>query len=289
MKVIKDRETLDGWLEECNRQGDEVGFIPTMGALHAGHLSLVAEAQKSCSKTIVSIFVNPTQFGPGEDFAQYPRTFTEDRAKLEEVGCDAVFLPSTETVYPPGGQTFIRVEPLASQLCGASRPGHFQGVATVVSILLNLVRPRRAYFGVKDYQQFTLIKQMVRDLAMAVEVVGVAIVREQDGLALSSRNSYLTAVEREQATALYRALTAAKTLYQDGESDSKILEDSARQVLLAAGIEKIDYVEVRHSETLVKEWSGQTPVMLIAAKVGKTRLIDNMLLNQETAINEGNG
>jgi pantoate--beta-alanine ligase len=279
MRIIEDRNSLDNWVEQSRMWGGKVGFIPTMGALHEGHLSLVREAQKTCSQTIVSIFVNPTQFGPGEDFSQYPRTFDKDRALLEEIACDAIFLPSPEVIYPPGGQTYVAVEPLASQLCGASRPGHFQGVATVVTILLNLVRPHTAYFGVKDYQQLALIKQMVRDLAMAVEVVGVPIVREEDGLALSSRNRYLSDKERKQATALYKALLKAQSLFKDGEKKAIKLEKAARIILHESGIEQIDYVEVRHKETLACELTVGDPVMLIAAKVGKTRLIDNMVLS----------
>jgi pantoate--beta-alanine ligase len=279
MKIFTDRQSLDSWMAECRLLGEQVGFVPTMGALHAGHLSLVEVAQKSCSKTIVSIFVNPTQFGPGEDFGQYPRTFEADRDLLERVGCDAIFLPPVEVIYPPGGQTTLSVEPLGSQLCGLSRPIHFQGVATVVTILFNLVRPHKAYFGLKDYQQFTLIRQMVRDLAMGVEVVGVETVREKDGLALSSRNRYLDKQARQQATALYRALSAAKQQVQNGERDSSRLEKEARQLLEGSGIDQIDYVAVRDAQTLAQadphtsDW-----VMLIAARVGKARLIDNMLL-----------
>jgi pantoate--beta-alanine ligase len=280
MEIIEDRQALDVWVDECRLGGEKIGFIPTMGALHAGHLSLVAAAQKTCSRTMVSIFVNPTQFGPGEDFSQYPRTFAQDRTLLEEIGCDAIFLPAKETIYPAGGETFVGVGSLDSMLCGASRPGHFQGVATVVTILFNLVRPHRAYFGVKDYQQFTLITQMVRDLAMPVEVIGVPIVREQDGLALSSRNRYLTAEERQQAPALYRALSAAQDLYRSGERDGSRLEGVARQVLAESGLDRVEYVEVRHAESLVKCGPITVdPVMLIAARVGKTRLIDNMVLS----------
>ncbi|MBF0195194.1 MAG: pantoate--beta-alanine ligase [Magnetococcales bacterium] len=279
MIILEDRQALNNWVEQSRLWGGKVGFIPTMGALHEGHLSLVREAQKTCSQTIVSIFVNPTQFGPGEDFNQYPRTFAEDKALLEEIGCDAIFLPSPDVIYPEGGQTFVSVEPLASQLCGASRPGHFQGVATVVTILLNLVRPHVAYFGVKDYQQLTLIKQMIRDLALAVDVVGVPIVREEDGLALSSRNRYLTIKERQQATALYKALMAAKSLFQSGETEAIKLEKAAHLVLHESGIEQIDYVEVRHKETLACDLTVVDPVMLIAVKIGKTRLIDNMVLS----------
>ncbi|MBF0455100.1 MAG: pantoate--beta-alanine ligase [Magnetococcales bacterium] len=279
MNLFKDRQSLKAWMSACRNRGERVGFIPTMGALHAGHLSLVEAAKKQCSRTLVSIFVNPTQFGPGEDFAQYPRTFAADQTLLEEIGCDGVFLPEVATIYPPGGQTSVSVEPLGSQLCGAARPGHFQGVATVVAILFNLVRPHAAYFGLKDYQQFTLIRQMVDDLCMPLEVVGVPTVREADGLALSSRNRYLTDEERARAPALFRALTHAQELYRGGERDPLRLEEEARRLLLASGIENIDYVEVRHGATLIREREISTdPVMLIAVRVGKARLIDNRLL-----------
>lgn len=285
MKIIKDRQSLDVWLAECRREGARVGFVPTMGALHQGHLSLLATAKRECGRTIVSIFVNPTQFGPGEDFDRYPRTFAEDQAKLAAGGCDAVFLPEVATIYPPGGKTAIQVEPLGSQLCGAVRPGHFQGVATVVTILLNLVRPHVAYFGLKDYQQFTLIRQMVGDLAMPVAVVGVPTVREADGLALSSRNRYLDPEQRLQAVAISRALHRARDRYQAGERSAANLETVGRQVLQEAGIDLIDYVEVRDGSTLAKvERVSVEPVMLIAARVGKTRLIDNIVLSTD---NEG--
>ncbi|MBF0588810.1 MAG: pantoate--beta-alanine ligase [Magnetococcales bacterium] len=280
MKIIADRQTLNHWMNGCAKEGERVGFVPTMGALHAGHLSLVREARKQCRRTIVSIFVNPTQFGPGEDFGHYPRTFEADRDLLEKAGCDAIFLPEVETIYPPGGQTVVAVEPLGSQLCGAARPGHFQGVATVVMILFNLVRPQVAYFGLKDYQQYTLIRQMVRDLAMPLEVVGVPTVRERDGLALSSRNRYLTEAERLQASALFRAMNRAQDHYRKGESDPRQLEQSAREVLLESGIDRIDYVAVREAETLQERECIETPpVILIAVRVGKARLIDNMVLS----------
>ncbi|MBF0448680.1 MAG: pantoate--beta-alanine ligase [Magnetococcales bacterium] len=280
MKILTDRSSLDRWSQDCLQRGERVGFVPTMGALHAGHLSLVEAAKELCDRTIVSIFVNPTQFGPGEDFDRYPRTFEADRELLEGVGCDAIFLPDVETLYPPGSQTTIRVEPLGSQLCGAVRPGHFQGVATVVAILLNCVGPNAAYFGLKDYQQLTLIRQMVRDLAIPVEVVGVATKREADGLAMSSRNRYLSEFQRGQATALYRALMKAQTLFRQGERVVSHLEEQARQVLTQAGIDRIDYVVVRHAQTLVElDLIEQPPVMLIAARVGTARLIDNMVFS----------
>lgn len=280
MKIITDRQTLDDWLSDRQRLQERVGFVPTMGALHRGHLSLVSASQKGCERTIVSVFVNPTQFGPGEDFGRYPRTFDEDCVLLEKIGCDALFCPDVETIYPPGGQTVIQVEPLGSQLCGVMRPGHFQGVATVVAILFHLVRPHQAFFGLKDYQQFTLIRQMVRDLALPVEVVGVPTVREEGGLALSSRNRYLTSEERQQATALYRALVGAQSRYQEGERDVRRLEEGARAVLVGSGINQIDYVAVRDGKTLAS-WDQITadPVLLMAVRVGKARLIDNMVLS----------
>ncbi len=282
MKIIKDRGVLDEWVDDCRRNGERIGFVPTMGALHDGHLSLLAAARQDCSRTIVSIFVNPTQFGPNEDFSRYPRTFDKDRELLAEAGCDAVFFPDVDTIYPPGAESFVDVGPLGSQLCGVSRPGHFRGVATVVTILLNLVRPHGAYFGRKDYQQFTIIRRMVRDLAMPVQVVGVETVREEDGLAMSSRNRYLNPDERQKAAAIHGALRRAAELYRSGERSCARMEAAALKRLQESGIHRIEYVEIRDSASLVRVdfLTQELPVMLIAVRVGETRLIDNMLLSQ---------
>ncbi|MEO5355080.1 MAG: pantoate--beta-alanine ligase [Magnetococcus sp. XQGC-1] len=282
MERITDRQGLRRWRQQ---QGGTVGFVPTMGALHAGHLSLVQAARGGAERVLASIFVNPTQFGPNEDFARYPRTLAEDQHLLEQAGCDALFCPPVTEIYRGPGQTVVQVEPLGSDLCGRVRPGHFQGVATVVAILLNLVRPERLFLGWKDYQQVIVLRRMVEDLAMPVEVVGVPTVREADGLAMSSRNRYLTPEERQRAVGIQQALTAAQVAWQDGERRVESLVRSARQVLLGYDIQEMDYVEVRDAATLaplpvqgVQEGQGE-PVMLIAARVGTTRLIDNRILS----------
>jgi pantoate--beta-alanine ligase len=273
-------QKLDQWVADCREKRHTIGFVPTMGALHAGHISLVRQARIQTSRVVVSIFVNPTQFGPNEDFTRYPRTLAADEALLASAGCDALFLPAAEDIYPPGHQTRVTVPPLNSMLCGGFRPGHFDGVATVVALLFHLVKPQRAYFGTKDYQQYVLIRRMVTDLHMPVAVIGLPTVREPDGLALSSRNRYLNPGERQQATALYRALCHARTLRQNGIQDASLLEREARAVLEQAGIDRIDYVAVRDPETLVplEQLSGPA-VLLIAAHVGPARLIDNALLS----------
>lgn len=279
MERLVTRADLRQWVEQCRREGLVTGFVPTMGALHEGHLSLVRQAARTCDRVIASIFVNPTQFAPGEDFDRYPRQESRDRELLQGAGCHALFLPSVAEIYPPGQQAVVRVEPLGSELCGAFRPGHFQGVATVVAILFNLVQPRFAFFGNKDYQQVTVIRRMVADLAMPVEVVGLPTVRDADGLALSSRNAYLTPPERERALSLSRALKAAAECVRSGERESAAVEELARRVLEEGGVERIDYVAVRQAGNLepVKRFT-EAPVLLLAAHVGKTRLIDNMIL-----------
>ncbi len=285
MELLRDRASLRRWTDDWRARGETIGFVPTMGALHEGHLSLVAAARQRTDRVVVSIFVNPTQFGPHEDFERYPRVVAEDRALLTDAGCDGLFLPSVADIYPSGHQSTVRVEPLGQILCGASRENHFQGVATVVTILLNLVGRCQAFFGTKDYQQWILIRRMVEDLALPVEVVGVPTVREADGLALSSRNRYLGPDERQRALALSRALTAAREAKRGGERRARRLEAIGRRELAAAGITDIDYVAVRDAETLAivetvadgKE-SG-TAVMLIAARIGNTRLIDNGILS----------
>lgn len=276
MRVFDNVDELRAWRDPCRAAGEKVGFIPTMGALHAGHLSLVKRAREENDRVVVSIFVNPTQFGPGEDFEVYPRVPEADRALLEADGVDALFLPPVEAIYPEGAQTGVTVSGVSLGLCGESRPGHFTGVATVVTILFNLTAPDRAYFGLKDYQQFAVICRMVKDLAMPVEVVGLPTVREPDGLAMSSRNARLTPDERETALALNRGLTDAEEAWSAGEREPAKLEGIARAALAAAGIERIDYVTLREAETLAEAvGAGKAAVLLIAAHVGSVRLIDN--------------
>ncbi|MBF0138349.1 MAG: pantoate--beta-alanine ligase [Magnetococcales bacterium] len=279
MELLTNRQLLEHWVRETRSAGHRLGFVPTMGALHAGHRSLFLAARQTCDRVIGSIFVNPTQFGPNEDYQRYPRTLEQDQALLEEAGCDALFLPTVQDIYPDGHQTQIQVRDLADDLCGRCRPGHFQGVATVVAILFNLVRPDQACFGLKDYQQFLVIRRMVRDLAMPIEVTGLPTVREADGLAMSSRNRYLDPPARQRALALFRAMERAQVAYAGGETDAARLEELARQVLTEAGIGQIDYVAVRDPDTLLPlARIEQDPVILVAARVGAARLIDNRRL-----------
>lgn len=268
-------------LRAWRKQAGYVAFVPTMGNLHEGHLALVAEARQRGGKVIVSIFVNPLQFGQGEDFNTYPRTFEEDCAKLRAAGVDAVFHPSVHELYPRQVQEF-NVEPPAIQneLCGAFRPGHFRGVATVVTKLFNLVQPDAAMFGKKDYQQLYVIRRMVEDLDMPIEIVPVDTGRAEDGLALSSRNGYLTADERAEAPRLYRNLCAIRDAILSGEVDYPALEAKAAADLTAHGW-KVDYVEVRAATDLRRaNGEDQNLVILAAARMGKPRLIDNLEVNR---------
>jgi pantoate--beta-alanine ligase len=256
-----------------------LGFVPTMGALHAGHISLVRAARKQCDVVAVSIFVNPTQFGPKEDFSKYPRTFESDRELLAAEGVDIVFAPSTEEMYPPGATTFVTVEGLSEKLCGRSRPGHFRGVTTVVSKLFNIVAPHIAFFGQKDSAQAVIIRRMVRDLGFNVEIVVCPIVREPDGLALSSRNAYLDPQQRKQATVLYRSLMQVKTLADRGERDSARLVAAALDVFKEEPEVRLDYFEIVDRETLDPiANTSKGALVAVAAFVGTTRLIDNMVL-----------
>jgi pantoate--beta-alanine ligase len=274
---------MSAYVETARAQGQRIAFVPTMGFLHAGHVSLLEEGRRRADRLVLSIFVNPTQFGPGEDLARYPRDLDGDLAKAAAAGTDAVFLPDNAAMYPSGYQTFVRVRELEQWLCGASRPDHFTGVATVVCKLFNIVRPHVALFGEKDYQQLAVIRRMVADLDMPVAVVGLPIVREPDGLAMSSRNKYLSGDERQRATALSRALLAARASFDAGERRAAALVESARAVLLAslAGAgSRVDYVELRDADTLaaVGDRLDRPAVLAVAAFVGATRLIDNLRL-----------
>ena len=274
------------WMKQIGRaarQEDRVlGFLPTMGALHKGHASLILAAKAQCSPVVVSIFVNPKQFGPTEDFQKYPRRLESDRALLESLGVDYLFAPPAEEIYPKGFRTLVNVEGLSSRLEGRSRPGHFQGVATVVLKLFEIVQPRFAYFGRKDAQQCRVIQQVAADLNLDTEIVVSPIVREQDGLALSSRNAYLSPDDRRAALALYRSLEAVKAEIVAGQRDAAGLIATSRRLLdLEPGI-KTDYVEIVDAESLepvtVLRNRG---LILVAARVGKTRLIDNALIEPE--------
>jgi len=256
-----------------------VGFVPTMGYLHEGHLSLVRRARQECQHVVVSIFVNPTQFGPHEDYQRYPRDEARDLSLLAPLGVDVVFIPTAEEMYPSGYCTWVEVTgPLAQRLEGASRPGHFRGVTTVVTKLLNIVQPHRAYFGEKDAQQLRIVRRLVADLNLPVEIVPCPTVREPDGLAMSSRNTYLSPEERERALALHRSLVLAQELVRAGVRDAAHIRQRMREALAGPGI-RLDYVSIAHPETLEELERIEGPALaLVAAWVGPARLIDNMLL-----------
>jgi pantoate--beta-alanine ligase len=256
-----------------------LGLVPTMGYLHSGHLSLVQRARMECAGVAVSIFVNPTQFGPSEDLASYPRDLDRDLAMLERVGTDLVWTPAAEELYPPGYQTWVTVEELTLPLEGVRRPGHFRGVATVVAKLFNAVQPQRAYLGQKDAQQALVIRQMVRDLNYPVEVVVGQIIRERDGLAMSSRNSYLTVEQRQAATVLHRALKGAEAAYISGDHDAESLRRIMMDILLTEPLAAAEYVSVAEPETLTEiDGEVKRALLSMAVRVGKTRLIDNLEL-----------
>lgn len=263
----------------CAAAGAKLGFVPTMGALHAGHLSLVEEAVARADVTVVSVFVNPSQFGPGEDFDRYERDFEGDLEKLAACGVDYLFHPAAEEVYPDGFQTAVSVGELGDRLCGPARPGHFDGVATVVLKLFNMVRPDFAVFGRKDYQQLAIVRRMVRDFDMDVEIVGMPTKRESDGLAMSSRNAYLGAEQRTRAAAINRALREVAGRFEKGCVDCPTLLSAAREVLRAAKINDIDYLEIADPETLeYRSAAARGDLVAVAARIGTTRLIDNILL-----------
>jgi pantoate--beta-alanine ligase len=256
-----------------------VGLVPTMGALHEGHLTLVRKARAANDHVFVSIFVNPTQFGPNEDFTAYPRDIDRDIALLEAEGVEYVFLPPVEEIYRPGAETFVDVGPITARLEGAIRPGHFRGVATVVLKLLNIVQPTRAYFGRKDAQQLVVIRSLVRDLDVDVEIVPVDTVREPDGLAMSSRNAYLNPVERKAALSLHEALELAREMWTRGARDAGAFRSRMRELIEAEELARIDYVSIADPETLEEVDRIQGAVLVsMAVRIGKTRLIDNIFL-----------
>ena len=260
-----------------------VGLVPTMGALHAGHLSLIERAKRDCSPLIASLFVNPKQFGPNEDFGKYPRAFESDAQKLKQAGVDSLFAPELAEIYPAGFSTYVNVEGLSEKLEGRSRPGHFRGVATVVMKLLQIVQPNFAYFGRKDAQQARIITQMARDLNLDSEIVVCPIVREADGLALSSRNAYLSSDERKAATVLHRALDAARTELAAGVRDALQLQTVLRRKLGAERLARVDYAEIVDAESFEPVLRvGKPCYVLLAVFIGKTRLIDNLYVEPKT-------
>jgi pantoate--beta-alanine ligase len=264
------------------RAGDEIGVVPTMGALHAGHDSLVARARRENQRVIVSVFVNPAQFGPNEDFEKYPRPFDQDRARLEALGVDAIFHPPVDQIYPPAFKTRVDPGPLGEVLEGRSRPGHFAGVLTVVLKLFNLTQPKRAYFGQKDFQQVVLVRQLVRDFALPVRIVAVPTVRYPDGLAISSRNAYLDPSQRELAPVVHLAITEAARAFTGGENDPARLEGLTGERLAAMPALAVDYVAVV-DETTLRRPQRAVPgsVLVVAVKLGSIRLIDNVVLGAE--------
>jgi len=262
--------------------GDDIGVVPTMGALHAGHDSLVARARRENQRVIVTVFVNPAQFGPNEDFARYPRPFDEDRARLEALGVDAIFHPPVDQIYPPAFKTRVDPGPLAEVLEGRSRPGHFTGVLTVVLKLFNLTQPKRAYFGQKDFQQVVLVRQLVRDFGLPIRIVAVPTVRHPDGLAMSSRNAYLDDGQRQLAPAVHQATTEAAHAFAGGETDPLRLEGLTRERLAATAGLSLDYVAVVDDTTLRRpERAIPGSVLAVAVKLGSIRLIDNVVLGAE--------
>ncbi|WP_046862145.1 pantoate--beta-alanine ligase [Microvirga massiliensis] len=265
-------------IRERRQAGLRVGLVPTMGFLHNGHVALIRESTTSCDVTVVSIFVNPTQFGPNEDLSTYPRDLGRDERTCIDAGVNILFLPTAAEIYPEEFQTFIEPGRLAEPLCGAVRPGHFRGVATVVAKLLNIVQPDAAFFGQKDYQQVAVVRRMVRDLDMPVEIVTVPTVREADGLAMSSRNAYLSVSQRERATCISRGLLAAQAAFRGGEHDaSKLVAIAGAEMV---DIDSLQYLELRDAETLEPVIGSVTrsAVLLAAAFIGSTRLIDNVIL-----------
>jgi pantoate--beta-alanine ligase len=272
-------ERLPAAASEHGSSRSGLGLVPTMGALHAGHLSLVRAAKSRCGSVVASIFVNPTQFGPSEDFAKYPRSFDADCAALAGEGVDVVFAPTVEEMYPKGEATWVTVEGVSERLDGGSRPGHFRGVTTVVAKLFHVIEPDAAFFGQKDAAQLAVIRRMVRDLNFPVEVVGCPIVREADGLAMSSRNVYLSVEERRRALVLRRALQSAESAFRAGESDAARLRENGRAVIAREQGVRLDYFEVVDPETLKPVDRIARPALVaVAAYVGSTRLIDNVVL-----------
>lgn len=282
MQTIHTVEWMRQVIADARRKEHILGLVPTMGALHEGHLSLIREAQKQCSAVAVSIFVNPKQFGPAEDFKKYPRTFESDRDTLEKSGVDYLFAPSAEEIYPRDFRTAVVVEGLGDRLEGKFRPGHFRGVATVVLKLFEIVQPRFAFFGRKDAQQTLLIGQMTRDLNLGVEIVRCPIVREPDGLALSSRNAFLKDGERQAAAVLYRSLQAARDEIGTGERNPAVILAKLRRVIDAEPRVALDYAEIADARTLEPLMTlSRSAYVLIAARVGDTRLIDNALVEPD--------
>jgi pantoate--beta-alanine ligase len=282
MKVIKSAKQMQSFSSNLRMKGEKIAFVPTMGFFHEGHLSLMREAKKMADCVVVSIYVNPTQFGPKEDLSKYPRDLARDLKMAESVKADVVFYPSDKEMYPANYQTYIDVEKVTQNLCGMSRPGHFRGVTTVCNKLFNIVKPHIAVFGKKDFQQFISIKRMVDDLNMDLEIVGYPTVREHDGLAMSSRNKYLNKDERKSALSLFASIKLAQKLYSNGEKKSSVVIDEVGQLIKKAPYTAIDYIKICDTKTLkdTDKIKNQS-VIALAVKVGKTRLIDNHVFGEK--------
>jgi pantoate--beta-alanine ligase len=279
-EVFREPSAMRARVEDLRRDGRRIAVVPTMGALHEGHLALVRHARARADVVLLTIFVNPTQFGPTEDLSRYPRDEEGDLAKARPAGIDLAFCPAPESMYKPSAQTYVEVRELQKPLCGASRPGHFAGVATVVSKLFHITKPHLAVFGEKDYQQLAIIRRMVRDLDFDVVIESVPIIREADGLALSSRNAYLSPEQRVAALSLSRGLAAAEAAFRAGERDAQVLVAAARAPIEAEPLARIDYVELRDADELTDLVRVERKaVVAIAAFVGTTRLIDNRVLS----------
>lgn len=280
MLTIHSAAEMTAISREAHRAGKRIGFVPTMGALHQGHISLVRTSHSQADVTVISIFVNPKQFGPGEDFAKYPRDLERDSAMLEAEKVDYLFSPSVEEMYPPGATSWVEVEGISERLDGRSRPGHFRGVTTVVAKLFNIVQPDLAFFGQKDAAQAAIIRKMVHDLNFDVHIIVCPIVREPDGLAMSSRNAYLDPAQRKQATVLYRALMRVQMLADRGETEAAHLASAGREVIAGESSVRLDYFEIVDPDTLEPVTDiSRGALVAVAAYVGSTRLIDNILLH----------
>ncbi len=285
MRTFQQVSAMRAYMRAVREDRRSVGFVPTMGALHEGHLSLIRRARGDCDVVVVSIFVNPSQFGPNEDFSRYPRDLSRDSRLTQEAGVDALFYPEVEEIYPPGFQTFVEAPQIAKRWEGEMRPGHFRGVATVCVKLFHIVQPDRAYFGMKDYQQLKVIERVVSDLNIPLTVVPCPTVREPDGLAMSSRNVYLDAASRSSSLTIHRALKRVEELHEQGELSASVLEKTMHDILRSDPAIQIDYAVIVDSETLEPvESLEKKGVALIAVRIGSTRLIDNLVLGGKLAL-----
>ena len=281
MQVVRQIKEMQKISDGLRKEGRRIGFVPTMGYLHEGHLYLVKKAKELCDSVVVSIFVNPTQFGPGEDFQRYPRDEEGDREKLDREGVDFLFIPEVSEMYPSRYQTYVDVTEVSKGLCGDFRPGHFRGVATVVAKLFTIVKPHVSVFGEKDYQQLLVIKKMVEDLNFDIEIIPGVLVREEDGIAMSSRNTYLSPEERQRALILYRSLMKGKELFQSGERKASSLLKAVTESIKSIGGVTLQYVEIRDAETLERIENVDKPaVIALAVIVGSVRLIDNIIIGR---------